>query len=293
MPEQIQNLRIMDKRVLLPTDFSKNALNAIRYALDLYKDQKCEFYLLNAFQVDGFSLDNQMMVPEPGEMAYEAAKKQSEERLEKLMDILELHHDNAKHKIHQVSTYNSLLYAIKDTIAKKDINIVVMGTKGYTGAESVIFGTNTVNVMEQVTQCPILAIPDNVRFSAPKEIVFPTDYKSNFKRKELQYLLEIAKYHQAFIRVLHIVKEPDLNKTQQSNKVLLEAILEGYNHSFHNMSDLKVPTGISAFVESRESDMIAFINKKHGLFGKIWSKPLAKEIGYHSKIPVLTMHEAK
>ncbi len=283
----------MDKRVLLPTDFSKNALNAIRYALDLYKDQSCEFYLLNAFQVDGFSLDNHMMVPEPGEMAFEAAKKESEEGLAKLMDIIELHHDNAKHTMHPISTYNSLLYAIKDTIAKYDVDIVVMGTKGYTGAESVIFGTNTVNVMEQVTECPILAIPENVRFSAPKEIVFPTDYKSNFKRKELKYLLEIAKHHNAFIRVLHIVKEPDLNKTQQSNKELLESILNGYDHSYHNLSDLKVPSGISAFVESRGSDMIAFINKKHGLFDHIWSKPLAKEIGYHSKIPVLTMHEAK
>ena len=53
----------MDKRILLPTDFSKNALNAIRYALDLYQDQNCDFYFLNAFMVNGYSIDN-MMVPE-------------------------------------------------------------------------------------------------------------------------------------------------------------------------------------------------------------------------------------
>ncbi len=281
----------MDKRVLLPTDFSKNALNAIRYAINLYAKQTCDFYFLNAFQVNGYSIDNMMMIPEPGEMAYEAAKKESEDKFVTLLDILELHNNNPKHTYHTISTYNSLRYAIKDTIAKNDIDIVVMGTKGITGSESVIFGTNTVDIMEEITECPVMAIPVNVRFSTPKEIVFPTDYKTNFKRKELNYLLEIAKYHKAFIRVLHIVKESDLNKTQRSNKELLESILKGTDHSFHTLTDLKVQSGISAFIESRESDMIAFINRKHNFFGSMLSRPLVKEMGYHSKIPVLTMHD--
>ncbi|WP_273568514.1 universal stress protein [Maribacter halichondriae] len=280
----------MDKRVLLPTDFSKNALNAIRYALDLYKDQTCDFYFLNAFTVNGYSIDN-MMVPEPGERAYEAAKKASEDTFVKLMDVLALHHDNTKHTYHTISTYNSLLFAIKDIIAKKDIDIVVMGTKGATGAESVIFGTNTVDVMEKVTECPVLAIPENARFEKPKEIVFPTDYKTAFKRKELNYLLEIAKYHKAFIRVLHIVKESELRGNQLSNKELLESILEGTDHSYHTLTDLKVKSGISAFIDSRESDMIAFVNRKHSFFGSLLSKPLVKEMGYYSKIPVLTLHD--
>lgn len=280
----------MDKRVLLPTDFSKNALNAIRYALDLYKDQNCDFYLLNAFTVNGYSIEN-MMVPEPGERAYEASKKASEDEFAKLLDILELHADNPKHNYHNIPTYNSLLFAIKDTIAKKDIDIVIMGTKGATGADGIVFGTNTIDIMENVTEAPVLAIPENVRFEAPKEIVFPTDYKAAFKRKELNYLLEIAKYHNAFIRILHIAKGSKLSREQKSNKELLESILENYDHSFHTLTDLKVKSGISAFIESRESDMIAFVNKKHSFFENLFSKPLVKEMGYHSKIPVLTLND--
>lgn len=280
----------MDKRVLLPTDFSKNALNAIRYALDLYKDQSCDFYFLNAYQVNGYSIDT-FMVPEPGEQAFEAAKLASEKGFEKLMNVLALHNNNAKHQYHTISTFNSLLHAIKSTIAKKDIDIVIMGTKGMTGADSIIFGTNTVDAMEKVTECPVMAIPADVRFTAPKEIVFPTDYKATFKRKELNYLLEIAVYHKAAIRVLHIEKEFKLSRDQKSNKELLESILEGTEHSYHTLKDLKVQSGISAFIESRESDMIAFVNHKHRFFGSIFSKPLVKEMGYHSKIPVLTLHD--
>ncbi len=280
----------MEKRILIPTDFSKNALNAIRYALDLYSGQTGNFYFLNAFHVKNYNIDN-MMVPESGDPAYEAAKKKSEENMVKLMDILQLHNDNPNHTYHTISTFNSLLYAIKDTIAKNDIDLIVMGTKGMTGADDVIFGTNAINTMEKVTECPVLAIPENVRFIPPKEIVFPTDYKTDFKRKELNYLIEIAKYHNAFIRVLHVAQEKELNKEQQTNKILLESILKNVDHSYHTLSDLKVQSGISAFINSRESDMIAFVNKKHSFFGSIWAKPLVKEMGYNSKIPVLTLHD--
>ena len=130
----------MDKRILLPTDFSKNALNAIRYALGLYNDQTCDFYFLNAYQVSGYSLDS-MMVPEPGEPGYEAAKLNSAQRFDHLMEVLRLHPDNPKHTYHTISTFNSLLNAIKDIIAKKDIDIVIMGTKGSTGSEKCSFLT--------------------------------------------------------------------------------------------------------------------------------------------------------
>ena len=59
----------------------------------------------------------------------------------------------------------------------------------------------------------------------------------------------------------------------------------------HTLTDLKVQSGISAFIESRESDMIAFVNKKHSFFGSIFSRLLVKEMGYHSKIPVLTLND--
>ncbi|HSM62908.1 MAG TPA: universal stress protein, partial [Gillisia sp.] len=36
-------------KILIPTDFSRNAMNAIRYALELFKYEKSEFYIIHAF----------------------------------------------------------------------------------------------------------------------------------------------------------------------------------------------------------------------------------------------------
>lgn len=280
----------MKKRILLPTDFSKNALNAIRYALDLYQDFNCEFYFLNTYNVVGYSIDS-MTTPVPGEKLYEVAKNTSNEGMERLMKILKLHPNNPKHTYHTVSSYNSLFLAVEDIIAKKDIDIIVMGTKGNTGASSVVFGTNTVLIMERIKNCPVIAVPDSYSYSPPKEIVFPTDYKTNFKRKELSYLLEIAKNHGANISVLHVAKEAHLSSEQESNKVLLEDILEGIDYSLHTLSNIKVSKAITVFVASRESDMIAFLNGKHFFFGSLLSNPLVKEIGYNTDVPVLVLND--
>ncbi len=281
----------MEKRILLPTDFSKNALNAIRYALALYADQQCDFYFLNVYQVDGYNLDNAMMVPEPGESAFEAAKSKSEHRFKELMEILNLNPKNPKHNYHTISTFSFLFEAVENTIARHDIDIIVMGTKGRTGSHTVIYGTNTINLMEEVTECPVLAIPEDVRFAPPKEIVFPTDYKTPFKRRELNYLIEIGKMYGTAIRILHVKEKEKLSQAQENNKELLEDILKNTSHSFHSLEGVKVHTGINAFIESRNSDMVAFLNKKHRFFGSMWSNPLVKELGYHSRVPVFTLND--
>jgi hypothetical protein len=114
-----------------------------------------------------------------------------------------------------------------------------------------------------------------------------------FKRRELYYLIDLAKKCNASIRILHISAEKKLNEKQINNKKLLEEYFEEVYYTFHTLSHMDVPTAINCFVESRESDMVAFINKKHLFFGSILTHPLVKEIGYDSKVPLLVMHDLR
>ena len=282
----------MDKRVLLPTDYSKNALNAIRYALELYKNVRCDFFILNAYHISGYTLDS-MRVPELGEPYYEAAKQESEEGMEKLMQMIKLHPQNDKHEFHTITTFNSLTEAIRNVIDKKDIDIIVMGTKGVTESKARIFGTNTVNVMEQIKECPVIAVPNNYMFQTPREIVFPTDYKTPFKRKEIGDLIEISNLYDAIINVVHIDKDKDgkLNKKEKINKDLLQEILQGTNYKIHFLPADKISSGINKFIDDHGCDMIAFLNRKHLFFRSILSNPLVKKIGYEPKVPILELND--
>ncbi len=279
----------MNKRILIPTDFSKNALNAIRYIIDLYAKLNCDFYFLNVFSFEKYTT-NSLNIPEEGSAEYLLAKQESEKKFDILINTLSLHEENFKHNYFTESSANFLSEAIKQNIKEKDIDLVAMGTKGATGSKGVLFGSNTVMAMEKIRECPVLAIPEHVSFMSPKEIVFPTDFKDVYKRPEFKYLIELANMHNAEIAVLHLENNKELTETQLSNKQLLSSILSETKHQFHTLKEKNLCKGIQIFVESRESDMVSFINRKHFFFGSVFSKPLIKEIGYDSDVPILALH---
>ncbi|MBQ0734782.1 universal stress protein [Aquimarina celericrescens] len=282
----------MKKKILLPTDFSKNAWNAIEYAIELYKNETCDFYILNAFNATGYALES-MMVPEPGEKLFEEAKEKSEQGLSKILERLSFKDEYPNHKFYMVSQFNSLLEAIKDVVDKQDIQLIIMGTKGSTDAIDVVFGSNTVLVMEKSRSCPVMAIPEDAVYKDLQEIVFPTDYKLNFKQRELQDIIEVAKISDASIRILHASDGDALDEDQENNKKLLQEYFEGLKYSFHTLYNLDASSAVRCFVESRESDMIAFFNRKHSFFGSIFSRPMIKSLGRYAKVPVLALHDLR
>jgi len=283
----------MRRKILITTDFSKNAMKALRYAIELYKNDSCDFYLLNVFTAGGNIMED-LMNMEPGTELYERKKLDSENGLAKIFNMIAMSENgNPKHHFKTISIFNNPIETIKDVIEKKDIEMVVMGTKGETYSRATAFGSTAINVMEKVRNCPVIVVPLNAKSVMPKEIVFPTSYKTHYKKRELNYLTDIAKKTDATIIVLHISKESELNKEQKENKQLLEDILEGTNHKPHFLSHNSVETAINIFIESRDSDMVAFINKKHTFFGSVLTNPLVKSISFHTKVPILVMHDLR
>lgn len=282
----------MKRKILIPTDFSANSWNSIQYARELYREEECVFYILNTFTSE-FYTTNSLMAPEPGEKFYDVAKKNSQEGLEEQLMLLNTEDPIRNHTYHSISRYNLVVEAIKNTVEDKDIGLIVISSKGESNQSNKIFGSKTTQIMEKVRNCPVLVIPSNLKFKAPNEIVFPTSYKTHFKERELIYLYEISRITGAPIRVLHVYLENSLSEKQEKNKKLLEECLEGLDVTFHWMDLVEVQNGLQSFVQSRGSEMIAFINKKHAFFNTIFSFPLVKFLGHYSKIPVLVMHDLR
>ncbi|CAL2104228.1 Nucleotide-binding universal stress UspA family protein [Tenacibaculum sp. 190130A14a] len=283
----------MKKKILIATDFSKTSLNAIMYALELYKTDRCDFYVLNVFKTT-YNLIEDIIPPKPGEKGYDIPYQKSTDGLERISKlILFKEDDNPYHNFEYISLNKPLLKGVQEIVEQKDIELVIMGTKGVTDSQSSVFGSNAVEIMEKVRNCPVLVVPIDAKQELPKEIVFPTDYKIQYKRKELAHLIDIVRKCNASLKVLHATEEDTLDSNQEEHKKMLEKYFESIHHSFHTLSSISVATAVKCFVESRDSDMIAFINKKHLFFGSVFSQPLVKKIGYKLKVPVLVLHDLK
>lgn len=284
----------MKNKILIPTDFSAHAWNALEYASNLFKDDKCTFYLLNAFQLYHFTTDS-LILPEPGETEYEKAREESETSLKKLIDGIELQFNNPIHHFEIISSYNPVLEAVKESVYEKQISLIIMGTKGETNAANIIFGSNAVDVMEKIQHCPVLVIPEVASFmnERKKEIVFATDFKINYNHKELESLISIAKRIKAPVRILHILENGKLTPEQENNKEILRENMKDLVSTFHTLTNIKVAAGVHSFIESRGSEMLALIHKKHNVLNSIFSKSLVEKVGYKPKVPVLAMHDLK
>ena len=95
------------KSILLPTDFSKNSENAIKYALALFQDVTCDFYLLNVQRASSFITDD-MMVMASSATIYQTIVDVSKRSLENLITKIEIKYSNDKHSFHSVVDYTLL-----------------------------------------------------------------------------------------------------------------------------------------------------------------------------------------
>ncbi|NNG11129.1 MAG: universal stress protein [Arenibacter sp.] len=274
----------MTRRILCPTDFSKNAQNAINYAVELFKDKTCVFYILNTYDVASYSME----ITSAGDL--EASRKKSIGGLKITSELLP--NDNQNHKFRTIFQCGNLIDTMRNIIDEQDIDMVVMGTKGATNSGQKAYGSQTVLAMEEIRNCPVLAVPEKTIYKEIREIVFPTNYRTIYKRREFQYLVDIANISNASIKVVKVFKkEGDLDSDQINNQNLLKDYFEGLDYSFHSLYNNEVQTAINEFIRSRGSDMVAFINKKHSFFSMMLSRPMVKNLGYYADIPVLALHD--
>src|SRR5690606_13598833 len=146
------------KKILLPTDFSENAFNAIKYAVQLFKKEKCTFFLLNTYTPVLYDSDYILYSPASSLSLDEVYKNNSQSGLEKVEKRILAEFPNDLHSFKLISSFSLLNEEIKEQVKTRNIDLVVMGTQGATGAVQILFGTHTVHAIKRAI-CPVLAIP--------------------------------------------------------------------------------------------------------------------------------------
>ncbi|RZV61731.1 MAG: universal stress protein [Flavobacteriaceae bacterium] len=279
------------KNILLPTDFSDNSWNAIKYALGLFKDNTCNFYLLHVNRLTNLVTADASYTPTK-DLIEEVYTKPSKTQLrEMLKRISEEVGRNDNHSFYTLVDYNFFIESIRRHVEDKKIDTIVMGTKGASGLKEFIVGSNTGDVITKV-QCTTLVVPENAVYSRFKEVAFPTDFTLSYSINTLRPISDILKNSDATIRILHIVKNnEEFNGEQKENKELLEDYFADYKHGFHFLTNKKVEDAVQCFVESRDIDLIVMVAKSLNYFQQILFHSRVEKISYHTKIPFLVLHE--
>ncbi|MEM9363072.1 MAG: universal stress protein [Bacteroidota bacterium] len=280
------------QKILIPTDFSENAWNAISYAMHLFRNRKCTFYFLNTYTpVIPSSRFMANMVD--GVRIVDAVRDASEKGLRQTVERAKKEFNNSNHNFEIKSSFNLLVEEVKDVVEEYGIHLVITGTKGASGIDEVFMGSNTVRIIKNTKRCPVLAIPQHFDFVAPSEIAFATDFNRFYSSSELQPLLDLADMFKATIRIVHVqYKLKALSELQQFNLNMLRRYLKNAEHYVHTVSELNsVSHTLEMFSEELDIHLLAMLNYQHSYMEKMTREPIVKRTAFHTQIPLLVIPE--
>ena len=279
------------KKILLPTDFSDNAWNAIFTAVKLYAHVKCHFYLLHAYEPNALNLLGRKGQQRLGTI-YDSLSQYSVQELDKIWAYLKENHRNPNHSFETISKSDILENGVRKVLSAQDIELIVMGTQGATGAKQVFMGSNTVKILKHIENCAVLAVPSEYNFQTLKSAVFPTDFTKNYRKHQLQPLTELAFLWKADIQVVHIALEYILNDQQKMNQKLLKERFKGLGVQFRNIDfEADISSTLEKFMTMTSIDLLAMIRYHHTFWEKLIGEPVVKKIAFHTQVPLLILPE--
>lgn len=275
------------RRVLIPTDFSENAFNALKYACQVFKYKRSEFYIVHAYADKVYKKDNLEERSELNEFK-EGIFKDSEKQLEGVKAKLLDYSPNPRHSYSYISVFAPLIDVVNDWVEQENMDIVVMGTRGETNDRKITFGSNMLQVMRYVN-CPVLAIPEGYKYHPPKEVLFATNYMVPYKRRELKLLSDMTGSFRSTVHMLYIDPIKKLSLRQKDNQGFLKSCLQKPELCFETTPEKDKTLAITKHIVQKKIDMLVIVNSRHSYLEDMLYCSTIDKLGLHVKIPFLVM----
>lgn len=273
--------------ILIPTDFSKNADNAIRYALQLSKMASCRLVFFHGVLIPVAAPPeaSMMMV----EIDREAVRKQLMESSGRIFKSMKLHVDPARVS-YMVSQGFSSGEQIIHAATEVEADLIIMGARGASAVKKILFGSSAADVIAK-SKIPVIAVPESYRFTSLKKILHASDLKNI--RKELALTLPLAKIFNATLEVAHIA-----DATLQDEKLI--ALAQGIirRRSYKKLKLHIEPTtfgqsvarDIQLLSRRHHPDLLVMFRHKHNWLGRMFFTSRTENLLYETKVPLIAFN---
>jgi nucleotide-binding universal stress UspA family protein len=285
LPLLSQKIIIM-KTIIVPTDFSPVAMNAMNFAADMALSINASLMLFHVYHVPVSVTDVPVVVVSTDEM-----KKSSEEKLEELKRELS-RITSGKIKLYAESRLGDTVDELQDVCKEVNPFAVVMGTKGSSGVEKILFGSTTLTAIRHLTW-PVIVVPPGKEYGKGIEkIGFACDFKKVVESTPVQFIKQMVKEFNAELHVLNVDHESKhFTPDTPEESLMLHTLLEDLDPKYHFIDNVDVEDGINEFAEANNIDLLITIPKKHGLLEGLFKPSSTKQLVKQSHVPVMCVHE--
>lgn len=262
--------------ILVPTDFSVAADNALEYARLLAREFSATVTLA---YVHSMPMDP-MELGEVSAKLYQEGETAITKRAQQLRAVgLAVHTD---------VQLGMPAARLKSIIHKQDIDLIVMGCQGQHYLPEKFFGSTTTDLMAEVI-VPIIAVPSHFTPKFPQHIMWATDRCPPRRAETLYPLFELVDRATTELRVFHYQESGESLLPKREFKELLLAVRHDY---FYQLADGdSADRAIQQFVQSSGIDLIALIHRSSTWLSRMILSSHARRMVWTSPVPVMILQE--
>lgn len=277
------------KKILVPTDFSKQAQIAIDVAVDIARHANAQLILMHVVEEasgTSFNITGEVDMSRGWEDKVFTMKliEKSKKQMMKLFEDVKA----TGVKVKQEVRIGTAFHGIRDIITEQKVDLVVMGTAGRTKIEGMIIGSNTEKVVRH-SKCPVLTVNKKPASTDFKNIVYAT----SMSKDEETFSRIVRTTQQMYDATIHLVRINTPGNFQR------DAVIKKYmqdfakklqlkNYTMNIFNDLSEEEGIIYFADSINADLIAMATRGRTGFAHVLAGSIAEEVAAHAKRPVLT-----
>jgi len=272
------------KSILVPIDFSEQAKYAAKVASDIARQTNSKIYLLHMLELPTGIIDPSGYGHSgntPSALLFLSRAHEKFEEFKKLpfLEGLEVEDSVLFHKAFD---------GIIDESKKQNADLIVMGSKGTSGLEEMLVGSNTEKVVRN-SNVPVLVIKKDIDKFKIENIVFASNFKIE-NRKSFKKILNFASLFNARLHLLKINTIHNFETTKESSDAIRNFIndfdLGDYTLNIYN--DVSVEAGVLNFAKVIEADAILLNTSGRRGLSHLFNGSIGEDLANHAKLPVIT-----
>lgn len=270
------------KKILVPTDFSPQAENALKVAAQLAKKHKCEIYLLHILELPMQKVDPMSTPNNLPEALYfmKLAQKQFE--------VLRENSYLKNLKVHEHVEFQEIFKGVFHVCKKHKIDLIVMGSNGADGLKEMLIGSNTEKVV-RTSETPVMVIKNEHKKFKTDEFVFASDFKDE-SLKPFEKAIAFAKLFDSKIHLLMVNTPIDFMTTGETESRIKNFVkpFKLSNCTINTYSDMTIEQGIMNFCAAINADLIGMSTHGRQGISHFFNGSVGEDLANHAKRPVIT-----
>ncbi|WP_445735680.1 universal stress protein [Mariniflexile sp.] len=270
------------KKILVPTDFSNQAENALKVAAQLAKKHASDIHLLHILEIPLHKVDALSTYNNLPEAVYfmKLAHKQFEDLKDK--DYLQ------GIKIFEHVEFDEIFKGVFHVCKKQHIDLVIMGSNGASGLKEMLIGSNTEKVV-RTCETPVMVIKKGHGIFNPKNFVFASDFRDECK-PTFEKAIKFADMFGSKIHLL-MVNTPTNFMSSNDAENRMKSFIKSFdfpNYTSNIYNDISIEQGIMNFSQSIGADLIGMSTHGRQGISHFFNGSISEDLVNHAKRPVIT-----